>query len=168
MAVVTEFTCGYCKAQAGYNIVYADRCEETSIHGDFIGGRGFVVLECRSCKMLNLVTLKISSDLNEYPAGNNFGNALYLAKHLNVLQTNYDQDTNTIQPFRVEYCGQFPSGLKMDKNVPIGIRHDIEEAGNCLSVDVANAVLLMCRRVVEKMVVDFGIPSKKGSRHAMI
>jgi hypothetical protein len=37
--VITEFTCGYCTAQAGYTIVCADYSEERSPYGDFLGVR---------------------------------------------------------------------------------------------------------------------------------
>lgn len=162
LAVVTDFVCGYCMAKTGYNIVYADRCELYSEYGDFLDGQGFAVLECRICKMLNFVTLKVIEDL-ERPVAPFFDENLYLAQNPKVVHTRYDPDSRSIQPVFLQFMGQFPTGLRMSDEIPLEIQSDLKEAARCLCVDAPNAALLMCRKSIERVCIYLGIASTKST-----
>lgn len=166
-AVVIDFVCGYCTAKTGYNIVYADRCELYSEYGDFLTGQGFAVLECRICKMLNIVTMKVIEDF-ERPVDLFFDENLFLAQNPNVVHTHYDLDSRSIQPVFLQFMGQFPTGLRMIDEIPLEIQSDLKEAARCLCVDAPNAALLMCRKSIERVCIHLGIASTRSTLGSML
>lgn len=166
-AVVANFVCGYCSRQVGYNIIYAGHSELHSDYGDFLIGRGFAILQCRSCKMLNLVTLEIIEDI-EQPVNSLFDEGFYLSQNPNILYAGYDPDSRSIQPVFAKLMGQFPAGLQISEKVPTVIRNDLEEATSCLCVNAPNAALLMCRKTIERVCIDQGVQIKKGTLGNML
>jgi len=162
--VITEFTCGYCTAQAGYTIVCADYSEERSPYGDFLGGEAFALLRCNHCKRLSVVVFDLYED--EYrPIPEIYGAddlSVYLMEHPEIISGYYETDVGMLANVRyIKERGRYPWGHTWDDKVPSEIRSNLEEALNCLAVGAFNAVGVMSRRVIERVALHFGIKERR-------
>ena len=61
-SMVRGFMCGYCFAQSGYDIVFADHSETRHVYGDLLEGKAIAVLKCRNCRMLNLLVFSVKEE----------------------------------------------------------------------------------------------------------
>jgi|SanBayMetagenome_1026888.scaffolds.fasta_scaffold09242_2 Domain of unknown function (DUF4145) len=147
--LITEFTCGFCNSQAGYEIEFA---KDSTWHDNEIGfldGCVIAVLKCRNCGMLNTFIFKLIKDDYEEPFSGDIN--LYVIENPNILDPGYDEFEHRINPTWIEIIGQYPYGHKISHTVPDAWRQDLREAGNCLAVNAPNAAVIMCRRVVQRL-----------------
>ncbi|MFZ1265711.1 MAG: hypothetical protein WAU95_04545, partial [Anaerolineae bacterium] len=143
-------------AQSGYDIVFADHSETRHVYGDLLEGKAIAVLKCRNCRMLNLLVFSVKEE--------DFGGSMeeselepFLAEHPHVLSPGFSEEEGSIAPMWIELMGQYPHGFKLSRDVPVTIRYDLEEAGDCLAVGASNAAAVMCSRAIERLAADFGI-----------
>jgi hypothetical protein len=94
--VIRDFTCGYCSAQAGYNIVFADHSELRHAYGDLLEGAAIAVLKCRDCGMLNLLVFSVKEE--------DYGGSMteveldpFLAEHPHILAAGFDKEDGAIE-----------------------------------------------------------------------
>jgi hypothetical protein len=69
-----------------------------------------------------------------------------------------------IYPTWIKLMGQYPYNRKVDENVPNNIVKNLREAGNCLAIGSVDAVAVMCGKILEELVRDYGI---KGETYKM-
>lgn len=131
--------------------------------GDFCVGRAFASLECRSCKMFNLLVFNVTED--DW-GGSTSDLGLFLAEHPEVISASLDRESMLIlSPTRIELMGQYPYGHKFSDDIPDLIRQDLQDAANCLAIGAANAAAIMSRRVIERLAAYLGI---EPNRHRML
>ena len=159
--LITDFTCGFCSAQSGYEFAFAGHSEWRGSWGGLCEGRAIAVLECRNCKMLNVLTFKVDEDDNEWPM-TDWELGPYLAEHPEIIEARYDSSQDTISPVWVALIGQYPHGHKLSNSIPALVRQDLKEAGNCLAVGAFDAAVIMSRRVVERLAAHAGVKPDKG------
>ena len=158
--MVSEFTCGYCFAQSGYDNVFSDHAEIRHTYGDLLAGKAIAVLRCRKCKMHNIFTFSVSeSDYGDSMPESDMGP--YLAERPQIISCGYDEELGMITPMWIECTGQYPCGHKLRESVPENIRLDLQEAGNCLAIEASNAAAIMCRRVIERLAAHLGVTPNK-------
>ena len=159
--MVSEFTCGYCFAQSGYDNVFSDHAEIWHTYGDLLVGKAIAVLRCRKCKMHNIFIFSVTeSDYGDSMPESDMGP--YLAERPQIISCGYDEELGMITLIMwIECMGQYPYGHKLPESVPENIRLDLQEAGNCLAIEASNAAVIMCRRVVERLAAHFGVTPKK-------
>jgi hypothetical protein len=159
--LIKDFTCGYCLAQSGYNIAFAQDSEWYGTWGEFYSGTAIAVLECRNCKMFNVLMFDVDEEgyggsMDEFELGP------FMAEHPEIIYSGFDKEEGSIAPTWIELMGQYPHGHKLSKEVPGVVRKDLKEAANCLAVGSANAAAIMCRRVIERLAAHFGVKPDKG------
>lgn len=157
--LIQDFTCGYCLAQSGYNIAFAQHSELRGTWGDFYEGRAIAILECRSCKMLNVLVFDVDAEEDVGHPVNELGP--FLAEHPHIISAGFDKEEGSIYPTWIELMGQYPYGHKLSKEVPQVVQQDLQEAANCLAVGSSNAAAIMCRRVIERLASHFGVKPDK-------
>lgn len=148
-----DFICGHCFSQSGYDAEYAtvQLFREGWIFDEpsAMVGTGVSAVKCRECGELSIILLDItaaedSDDLDVYHA--------HPDEHPELLQMSEDEWGI------VHERGQYPFGLILDKSVPEPIRADLQEAYNCLAIGAKNSSVLMSRRAVQQIVLEFAIP----------
>lgn len=152
--LIREFTCGFCNSQAGYEIEFAKASTWHDNEIGFVDGCIIAVLKCRNCGMLNTFIFRLIEDNYDEPFSGDIN--LYVIENPNILYAGYDEFEHTINPTRIEIIGQYPYGHKISNTVPDALRQDLREAGNCLAVNAPNAAVIMCRRVVQRLVSYLG------------
>lgn len=155
--IVKDFTCGFCTAQSGYNIVLADYCAITGSYGDLVVGKIFAVVSCHDCKMQSLLIFDVYEEerglitIDVLPE-------IYLEDHPEVIASFWDNSSGGFLDLTYAcLMGQYPYGRKFNSKIPETITHELEESGNCLSVGAYNASALMCGRAVERLVEYLGV-----------
>ncbi len=157
-AIIKGFTCGYCDAQSGYDITYADYNIVQGAWGDLVAGQAFAILTCRNCQMPNLIIFDVAEcdmPIDEDEIGP------FLIEHPEIVRHSYDETDGTMWQVFLKNPGQYPYGHKFSKSVPWSIQNDLYEAGNCLAVRASNAAAAMCRRVVERLADHLGAPRRR-------
>lgn len=84
----------------------------------------------------------------------------FLEDNPQILSTDWDEFNGS--PFGIicmSLIGQYPCGKEINKDIPKHIRVDILEAFNCLTVNAPYASVMMSRRVIQQIAIEFG--SKK-------
>lgn len=162
--IMTDFTCGYCFAQSGYEVVTADclwRHDNSWLGGVAVEGKAFVIVKCRSCGLPNLLVFNVYYDEHIFYVDENFSPAFYCTSHLDVISVDWDPSDNTVYGYTsISFIGQYPYGKRLSKSIPEQIHNDLQEAGNCLAVNAASACAVMCRRVIERLAESLHIERK--------
>ena len=164
-AIIKDFTCGYCHAQQGYDVVYAG----FDLDKYYVGGRAFAILKCPSCKRLNLIIFDVVTDELPQPCGAGPHTSMeeieeaekeFLAEHPETVSVTCDENDVIWRAF-LSNPFQYPHGYKFSESIPPLIEGDLVEAGNCLAVRASNAAAVMCRRVVERVAEHLGVPRRR-------
>lgn len=160
-----DFTCGFCYKKLGFDVRFAEIEYFDDPEGlQYANGQGFVVMKCRHCGFLNLITINIYGD--EYPVDFDYDYEFtsYMQLHPNILASDWIEGDSYRSGFTsfafMEYQGQYPCGLELSDKIPEQIRGSIREAFNCLAVNATNASVIMSRRVVQEVALNFGVDKK--------
>jgi len=154
--LILDFTCGHCFAQSGYDVLFAEYSVSRGTWGVFFDGGAFAIVKCRHCEMLNLLSFQLNE--NDYGPSLNSPHEFrpYLEEHPSIITARYEghvlEDILSMQ-----LLGQFPHGHKLGKQIPDDIKRDIQEAASCLAVSAPNSAAIMCRRVIERLAIHFGV-----------
>ena len=161
--LITDFTCGHCFARSGYDVLFAEYSVLRGTWGDFFGGGAFSVVKCRNCEMLNLLSFRLDEDDYGHSLNSKYEVIPYLEERPGIITANYDSDMKCLADIlSMRLLGQFPFGYKLGEQIPDDIKRDLREAANCLSVGASNSAAIMCRRVIERIAIHFGV--QKGKR----
>lgn len=159
--VVTEFVCGYCFAQSGYDVVAANclwRHDDLWAGGMIAEGKAFVVAKCRNCRLPNLVVFDVHYDEHIFRVDEWFSPEFYCAEHPGTILVDWDATEHIVYGYTwVSFVGQYPYGYKFSASIPDAVRDDLQEAANCLAVNAASACAAMCRRAIERLAKSLGI-----------
>jgi hypothetical protein len=159
--VVTDFVCGYCLAQSGYDVVTADciwRHDDLWAGGTIAEGKAFVIVECRSCRLPTLFVFDVYYDEYIFWTDEGFSPEFYCLEHPGVISVDWDASERLFEGCTgILFIGQYPYGHKFSESVPEAVCRDLEEAGNCLAVNATNACAAMCRRAIEQLANSLGI-----------
>lgn len=157
--LISDFTCGHCIAQSGYDVLCAEYSVLRSTWGDFSNGGAFAIVKCRHCEMLNLLSFRLNEDDYGPSLNSQYEFRSYLEERPGIISARYDGHLlEDILSMRL--LGQFPYGYKLDKQIPDDIKRDLQEAANCLAVSAPNSVAIMCRRVIERLAIHFGVKER--------
>ena len=168
--MIADFTCGFCSAQSGYEIAFADRSEYRPSGFPLpIMGRALAVVRCRNCGMFSVLFFAVEDEEEPFPMEDDILAYCYLEEHPEIVDDegellgSFEVDGTSyvvIPPLRLKLIGQYPHGYEFDDNIPESICQDVHEAGNCLAVGAANASAVMCRRAVERLAKSLGVQVK--------
>ncbi|MBN2256493.1 MAG: DUF4145 domain-containing protein [Anaerolineaceae bacterium] len=167
--LITDFTCGFCLAQLGYEIIFADR-SECLPPGFFLptAGQALAVIQCHSCKTHSVLFFAVEDQEEPFPMEETRA-YYYLEEHPEIIDdegkllSSYEADGVSyvvIPPLRLKLMGQYPYARKFDDGIPESLRQDVQEAGSCLAIGAANASAVMSRRVVERLAKSLGLEVK--------
>ncbi len=166
--LVKNFTCGFCFASSGYEVVFADYSTWRGTYGDLWAGRAFAILKCNHCEMFNLLNFRVEEEDYEFEKSEEELGP-YLFKNPKIVDSGWypvSKDSffgtmGMMSPMWLAPIGQYPYGYKLNDDIPPEIRRDLQEAGNCLAVNAINASAVMCRRVVERLASNFGVKPQR-------
>ena len=161
---ITVFACGYCFAQAGYDIVSAEVSEATWPWGDLEHGNAFALVTCRSCGMINLLAFGLEED-RAHGTTTGVLLSLHLDEHPEIIRyvwipagtDVFGHEEGRVYTTSIALLGQYPYGHRLADNIDEVLRGDLQEAGNCLAVGAGSACAVMCRRVVERLAGSLGV-----------
>ena len=155
---ISDFTCGHCFAQSGYNVLSAEYSVNRGTWGDFFGGGAIAIIECRHCEMINLLIFRLDEVDYDHSINNEYGVMPFLEEHPEIVSASYDNQMKCLADIlSLHLLGQFPYGHKLGEKIPDDIKRDLQEAANCLSVNAPNSAAIMCRRVIERIAIHFGV-----------
>jgi len=167
--MITDFTCGFCSSQSGYEIVFADRSEYRPPGFPLpVMGRALAVVRCRSCGMFSVLFFAVEDKEEPFSMEDDVLTYHYLEEHPEIIDDDgellspFEVDGTSyvmIPPLRLKLMGQWPHGSRFE-SIPESIRQDVQEAGNCLAVGAVNASAVMCRRAVERLAKSLGVQVK--------
>jgi hypothetical protein len=153
-----DFTCGHCYKKLGFDIRYAEAEYFDDPEGlEYANGQGFVVIKCRHCNFLNIIILNIKGDDYGASFDDEYEFDAYLAENPDIVASEWFEHSRPTSFAFMRYQGQYPCGLELSDNIPEQIRGSIREAFNCLAVNASNASVMMSRRVVQEVALNFGV-----------
>lgn len=154
-----DFTCGSCYKKLGYDALYAQAEWLDEAGCDSANGKGFAVLKCRNCEFLNIVNINIAGDIFPESINNKYELNYFLEANPEILFTDWSEGSfdPSLGIIYMSLLGQYPYGLVISDNVPLHIKLDIQEAFNCLAVDAPHASVMMSRRVIQQIALNFGV-----------
>ncbi|HNE05597.1 MAG TPA: DUF4145 domain-containing protein [Anaerolineales bacterium] len=163
------FQCGICQTFSEYEILFAKSYEEYHYDDEGTKGQGFAIIQCQKCESLSLLTIKISGELRFESLLNEEDLNEFLRDNPDILNTEFsfysaDKFDDGAQPFYalcMSILGQYPFGLSVSKDVPDQIKLDIQESFNCLAIGAVNASVIMSRRVIQQIAINFGVKEDK-------
>jgi len=154
-----DFTCGHCYKKLGYDVLHAQAEWFDEAGFESADGKGFAILKCRNCGFLNTVNIDIEGDFLSEAINNKYELNYFLEENTHILITDWSESyyDGHLGIIYMSLQGQYPYGLEINDNVPLYIKCDVHEAFNCLAINAPHASVMMSRRVIQQIALNFGV-----------
>lgn len=159
--VITKFTCAFCNANIGFDVLFADFSELVSEYGDPLTGIAFAIVRCNQCLMLHNFTFDVIQDEFGFSCKEEWEVDHFRHNNPAVLRAIWVPDEPFAEVTWLKLLGQYPYNQYFSKHIPQHIQKELREAGNCLAFGAYNAAAVMCGRVLEHIVNEY-VPDAKG------